>query len=171
MTPLKPQTIFRFYHNNMSSQYFCLFFFLAETTVVTPTSGWSNKIQIKYWIKLHCSFNYCDMRRHHTFCICSTWECNDSQVDVDKTSIDEKVLDWCLINVDLSVFVIWDSLYQNLPWLFRDHSACCFSQWETALHCNVVSQWLSPYPELSLSLSNRQAPSYRFRNIAPWVLI
>ena len=31
----------------------------------------------------------------------------------------------------------------------RDHSRYGLSQWETTLHCNVVSHWLSPYPEWS----------------------
>ena len=29
----------------------------------------------------------------------------------------------------------------------RDHSEDVFSQWETKLHCNVLSRLLSPYPE------------------------
>ena len=32
----------------------------------------------------------------------------------------------------------------------RDPSGYRFSQWETALQCNLVSDWLSPYPEWSL---------------------
>ena len=35
---------------------------------------------------------------------------------------------------------------------FRDHSEYELSQWETTLHCNVVSHWLSPFPEWSLGL-------------------
>ena len=31
--------------------------------------------------------------------------------------------------------------------LCMDHSGYGLSQWETTLHCNVVSLWLSPYPE------------------------
>ena len=31
-----------------------------------------------------------------------------------------------------------------------DHSGYEFSHWETSLHCNDVSRWLSPYPEWSL---------------------
>ena len=34
----------------------------------------------------------------------------------------------------------------------RDHSGYGLSQWETTLYCNVVSHWLSPYPEWSLGL-------------------
>ena len=29
----------------------------------------------------------------------------------------------------------------------NDHSGYGLNQWETTLHCNVVSHWLSPYPE------------------------
>ena len=32
----------------------------------------------------------------------------------------------------------------------RGHSGYGLSQWETTLHCNVVSHWLSQYPEWSL---------------------
>ena len=31
----------------------------------------------------------------------------------------------------------------------KGHSGCGLSQWETTLHCNVISHWLSPYPEWS----------------------
>ena len=34
--------------------------------------------------------------------------------------------------------------------LFRDHFLCVSSQWETTLHCNVVSHWLGAYPKCSL---------------------
>ena len=37
----------------------------------------------------------------------------------------------------------------------NDHSVYGFSQWETTSHCNVVSHWLSPYTELSLSFCFR----------------
>ena len=33
----------------------------------------------------------------------------------------------------------------------NDHSRYELSQWETTLHCNVVSHWLGPYPQWSLS--------------------
>ena len=42
----------------------------------------------------------------------------------------------------------------NPPYLdLTDNSGCGLSQWETTLQCNVVSHWLSPYPELSLEMS------------------
>ena len=34
--------------------------------------------------------------------------------------------------------------------LSRAHCGYALSKWETALHCNVVSHWLSPYPDWSL---------------------
>ena len=34
----------------------------------------------------------------------------------------------------------------------ENHSACGFRQWETKLHYNVVSHWLSPYPQFSLNM-------------------
>ena len=33
--------------------------------------------------------------------------------------------------------------------ILRDHAGYGLSQWETTLHCNVVSHWLRPYPEWS----------------------
>ena len=38
-------------------------------------------------------------------------------------------------------FKLWSLVY------LRDHSGHGLSQWETTLHCNVVSHWLSQYPE------------------------
>ena len=35
----------------------------------------------------------------------------------------------------------------------RDHSRYGLSQWDTTLQCNVISHWLSPYPECFLELS------------------
>ena len=35
----------------------------------------------------------------------------------------------------------------------RDHSGCGLSQWETALHCNDVSHWLSPFSEWFLVIT------------------
>ena len=35
---------------------------------------------------------------------------------------------------------------------FGDHFGYGLSQWDTTLYCNVVSHWLSPYPEWSLLL-------------------
>ena len=39
-----------------------------------------------------------------------------------------------------------------------DHSWHGLSQWETTLRCNVLSHWLSPYPEWSLILYNQCLP-------------
>ena len=33
---------------------------------------------------------------------------------------------------------------------FRDHFVYAPSQWETTIHCMVVSRWLGPYPKWSL---------------------
>ena len=43
--------------------------------------------------------------------------------------------------------ILWDILY-----VCRDHSGYGLSQWETTLHCNVVSHWQSPCTEWSLCL-------------------
>ena len=34
--------------------------------------------------------------------------------------------------------------------VIMNHSGCGLRQWETTLLCNVVSHWLSPYPEWNL---------------------
>ena len=39
------------------------------------------------------------------------------------------------------------------PLSYRDHCGYGLSPSETTLHCNVVSHWLSPYPQWSLSYS------------------
>ena len=40
--------------------------------------------------------------------------------------------------------------YQDACYWYRYHSGYGLSQWETTLQCNVVSHWLSQYPEWSL---------------------
>ena len=37
-------------------------------------------------------------------------------------------------------------------------------QWKTALHCNVASHWMSPYPEWSLQ--NKTSPEARFKTFS-----
>ena len=37
---------------------------------------------------------------------------------------------------------------------FRDHCGYGLSQWETMLLCNIVTHWLSPYPEWTLWIVN-----------------
>ena len=39
----------------------------------------------------------------------------------------------------------------------RGHYVYELSQWETMLLCNIVSHWLSPYPEWSLDMWENQA--------------
>ena len=52
-----------------------------------------------------------------------------------------------IIWASLSPCISSNSIYTSL--LYRGNSGYELSQWET-LHCNVVSHWLSPYPEWSL---------------------
>ena len=40
-----------------------------------------------------------------------------------------------------------ERLYNKLQGIYRDHFGYGLSQWETTLHCNVVSQWQNPYSE------------------------
>ena len=51
-------------------------------------------------------------------------------------------------------FVNTGIIDQYIPGI-RDHSGHGLSQWETTLHCNVVSLWLSPYPEWSVPTHNK----------------
>ena len=43
------------------------------------------------------------------------------------------------------MYIRWDILYALL--VSREHYEERLSQWETTFHCNVVSHWLSSYPE------------------------
>ena len=53
----------------------------------------------------------------------------------------------------------WDSIETLTPPLMlrsnRDHFVCAPSQWETTLHCNVVSHWLGAHTKWSLGRSVR----------------
>ena len=49
------------------------------------------------------------------------------------------------------LLVIFDKAFLSCDY-HRDHTRYGLIQWETTLHCNVVSHWLSPYPEWSLLL-------------------
>ena len=42
----------------------------------------------------------------------------------------------------------------------RSHPGYGCSQWETTLHCNVVSDWMRPYPEWTLSSNIWQAQKH-----------
>ena len=46
--------------------------------------------------------------------------------------------------------------------VFRDHSGYGLSQWEMMLQCNMVSHYLSPYPEWSLCVTSSQTINF------PW---
>ena len=46
------------------------------------------------------------------------------------------------------------------PLIFRDYFAYAPSQWETTLHCNVVSHWLGAYTKWSLNLYQESTCSF-----------
>ena len=63
---------------------------------------------------------------------------------------------WCMPNKWINkhsscrcqdLFYLWGWCY--CPSICRDHYGYGLSLWEKTLQCNVVSHWLSPYPELS----------------------
>ena len=54
-----------------------------------------------------------------------------------------------LLNMVHSCRKIYDPGLTNAVDYTRDHSGYGHSQWKTTLQCNVVSHWLSPYPEWS----------------------
>ena len=56
----------------------------------------------------------------------------------------------------------WNRLFFQLQAvLFRDYSGYGLSQWEMTLHHDMVSNWLSPYPEISISLFiSQKCPCY-----------
>ena len=51
---------------------------------------------------------------------------------------------------------------------FRNHFVCASKQWETTLHCNIVSHWLGAYKKWSLKLDGGGAPVL---HLAPGYLI
>ena len=48
---------------------------------------------------------------------------------------------------------------------FRDHFVYAPSQWETTLHCNVISHWLSTYSKWSLQLLSPPNLSYLLQKL------
>ena len=60
--------------------------------------------------------------------------------------------------------------YSYLPSYFRDHFVYASSQWETTLHCNVVSHWLDTLTKWSLVTSSNGAIIALPRGIAVLVL-
>ena len=59
----------------------------------------------------------------------------------------------CIVDDFLSMIVpeVVIIIHRAAVWNCRDRSGYGLSQWGTTLHCNVVSHWLSVYPEWSLS--------------------
>ena len=56
----------------------------------------------------------------------------------------------------VSASMCWS--YIIILYIFRNQgSGYVLSPWETTLQCNIVSHWLSPYPEWSLSISEEDA--------------
>ena len=58
-----------------------------------------------------------------------------------------------VIKVPMSMLVklIVVTIQSRGPWAsLMDHYGYGLSQWETKLHCNVVSHWLKPYPKYLL---------------------
>ena len=49
-------------------------------------------------------------------------------------------------------------------WLYKswDHSGHVLIQWETTLHCNVVSHWLNPYPKWLYKSTTINSPTFLY---------
>ena len=47
---------------------------------------------------------------------------------------------------------------RKIPVIYRDHSVHVPTQWETTLHCSVVSHWLGAYTESCLNLYSTSGP-------------
>ena len=60
----------------------------------------------------------------------------------------------------ISFTLRWIWAHDKTTHLNRDHYGNGLSQWETMLHCKVVSHWLSPYPEWSLPKNNPSLDSH-----------
>ena len=52
-----------------------------------------------------------------------------------------------IVSVSKNIFNVHNNESATIPLLFRGYCGYGLSQWETTLHCNVVSHWLSPNPE------------------------
>ena len=52
--------------------------------------------------------------------------------------------------VIIACIMVIEDFWRRLGWDYRNHSGYGLSQWETTLHCNVISHWLSSYPQWSL---------------------
>ena len=50
----------------------------------------------------------------------------------------------------ISKLLVFNSYTSTFVQIVREHPGYGLSQWETTLQCNVVSHWLSSYPEWSL---------------------
>ena len=62
---------------------------------------------------------------------------------------------WVLIlNDTRNLGTITSILTNHICAQSRNHADYLLSQWETMLHCNVFSHWLSPYPEWPLQRGN-----------------
>ena len=57
-----------------------------------------------------------------------------------------------------SISISWRQHEASPSFIIRDHSEFGLIQRETTLHCNVVSHWLSPYTERSLTTTPKWIP-------------
>ena len=78
------------------------------------------------------------------------------------------VIDIFFMSCDICRLMPQDPIEDKSPMVFvnRDHFVHAPSQWETTLHCNVVSHWLGACKKLSLMVwINHQATSHYLKQM------
>ena len=98
-----------------------------------------------YLLLIHTSKSICRIKSVVKFCQYGYFGVGDAKVNF---------VPWTISDLSLSVILIKHS------WLFDIISGIIWlSQWQTILHCNGISHWLSPCPEWS---SASQVFNYQF---------
>ena len=103
---------------------------------------------------------------------CLSWKADQNVI---KMNCYRGNLSWWYVQHDCQYSVLFctfedEMMHNRRHRIRRDHSRHGLNQRETTLHCNVVSHWLSTYPELSLVCSGAvlesefsipETPTYR----------
>ena len=88
-----------------------------------------------FWLICNDSAQFCSLRCH----LCWWLE----RCFAERTPFCFLFSKWCLGR--------YRPFSRVVVFVFGDHSSYGLSQWETTLHRNVVSQWLSPCPDLGMN--------------------
>ena len=126
--------------NKMFATKFCKW---HDSSVVMPCAKVCCDLMIRYWIT-------------------AKWNFHGILIVIEKKSLVKCVQgrNGChLYYVTLNVLCN-EIFYNFIGNLFRDHFVYAPSQWETMLHCNVVSHWQSTYTKWSLPFTYFPLPTH-----------